>query len=543
MSRNALVVCLGLAVTTGMWAQAPQAPEVARDFVAASPSASFDEPFRGRVAAITDTAIRTHLDLLASPAMEGRGLGTRGLDAALEYAAASLKLAGIAPFGEESGYFQRVPLRQLSDVTGTIEIERQSGPLTDRRSFVHGVDCLFPPLPPQSLHAPVVFAGFGIREPALGRDDYAGLDVRGRIVLLLGGVPPGPEWQKAELTDRYAAGGVKKRFAAKIELARALGAAAILAVEDDGFAADMAASFSDEEVAFRTYDHEKRHEAPVVIRVSRALACAVVGEDALAAAFRGQRVSAVPGTATASVRLENKERLIVSRNVLGIIPGADPALREEAVMIGAHIDHLGMQGGTLHPGADDNASGVSALLEIAKAFVAGAPPKRTLVLAFWTGEEEGRFGSVYYVNHPRWPLAKTVAYLNLDMIGHPWLPAEIRTLVTDSKLPEGEAFLAATRAESFVEPGLPRGVPILESVLRKSAQGNGLTMHFDWTDGKEGGSDYRDFARAGVPFIRFFGNFFPDYHEPGDTPDRIDAAQVQRVARFAFAAAWQLANP
>jgi Zn-dependent M28 family amino/carboxypeptidase len=147
------------------------------------------------------------------------------------------------------------------------------------------------------------------------------------------------------------------------------------------------------------------------------------------------------------------------------------------------------------------------------------------------------------VKNPRWPLAKTAAYLNLDMIGHPWLPEEIRKLVTDVKLPDAEKYLAGVKAEEFMEVGIPRDLPALETAVRQSARASGFPLHLDWTDGKHGGSDYRDFANAGVPFLRFFGNFFPAYHEPGDTAEALDPAQVQRVARFAFAAAWQLANP
>jgi hypothetical protein len=535
----ALLLCSGGYATAQ--AQQPVPPAVA-DFAAAAPAASFQEPLAGRIASLSASAIGAHIELLASPAMEGRGLGTHGLDTAIEYAAAALKLAGIPPYGAPDSYYQLVPLRQISGTTGQIEIERRDGEQIATRLFVHGVDCLFSAMPPQSLKAPVVFASFGIREPQLGRDDYAGLDVRGRIVMILSGAPREPAWQKPELVARYAAKSVRERYAAKLETARKLGAAAVFAVEDEGFATDMAANVLDEARAFRPYDPDPANEPPLLVRVSRSLAFAIIGEDVLAQATTAATRVAQP-KATATIRISGEERLIVSRNVLGILAGSDPKLRDEAVVIGAHIDHLGMRGGALHPGADDNASGTAALLEIAKAFAASPEkPKRTLIFVFWTGEEGGHFGSTFGAKHPRWPLDHIAAYLNLDMIGHPWLMSEVRKLVADSRLPDAEAFLAGVKAESFVEPGLPRGVPALETALRNSARGNGLAMHLDWTDGKHGGSDYRAFARAGVPFIRFFGNFFPDYHEPGDTADRLDPAQAQRVARFAFATAWELAN-
>ncbi len=530
---------------------APARTPVTADFVAAAPAEPFNGALGNGVAAITASSLGAHVAFLASPALEGRGLGARGLDAAAEYAAAGLKLAGIAPFGatverkaERSSYFQLVPVRQFTGTTGQLEIERREGERASSRVFLYGVDCLFPAAAPQNLEATVVFAGFGVREPKLGRDDYAGLDVRGRIVLILGGLPAGPEWKARELIDRYAADDAGDRWAAKVDIAKKLGAVAVFAVEDEDFGTRLTADQLEEERAFRAYDRAAGDEIPLVVRVAPAVARAIVGDDALSGGTAGASRRPTLSGVKAKIRITGNEKLIVSRNVIGIIPGADPKLRDDAVVIGAHIDHLGKIGEAIHPGADDDASGVAALLEIAKAFAASPEkPKRTVVFAFWTGEEEGKFGSGFYVRHPRWPLGHTVAYLNLDMIGHPWLAEEIRKLVIDAGLPDGEAFLAHVKPQDFVEPGLPRESPALEAALRKSARGNGLALHFDWTDGKHGGSDYRDFARAGVPFIRFFGNFFPAYHEPGDTPERLDATQVQRVARLAFATAWELANP
>ena len=152
-------------------------------------------------------------------------------------------------------------------------------------------------------------------------------------------------------------------------------------------------------------------------------------------------------------------------------------------MIGAHLDHLGRTGDVIYPGADDNASGTAALLEIAKA-IAASPvrPKRTLAFAFWTGEEEGKFGSGHYVRHPVWPLERTT-YLNLDMIGHPWLPEEIAKLVADTGLEQGGEALTAIDPADFIELGLPAGLPELDAALRRAAVGTGLALHFDRTDG------------------------------------------------------------
>jgi Zn-dependent M28 family amino/carboxypeptidase len=246
---------------------------------------------------------------------------------------------------------------------------------------------------------------------------------------------------------------------------------------------------------------------------------------------------------TATLRFGGDERLVISRNVIGTIRGSDPALRDEAVVIGAHMDHLGRPGDTMYPGADDNASGVAALLEIARAFAAsGRAPRRTVIFAFWTGEEEGHLGSDHYVRHPVWPLERTAVYLNLDMIAHPWTAAELETLVSDTKLEQGGQFLAATKPADFIELGVADSAPGLAPILIRAGRATGLALHLDWTDGKNGGSDYRAFARKGRPFVRFFGNYFGGYHEPTDTVEQLDPVQVLKMARLALASAWQFAD-
>ncbi|HQT94486.1 MAG: hypothetical protein B7Z68_05815 [Acidobacteria bacterium 21-70-11] len=538
MRRLVLPLSLVLAATLSPAArgEALKPTPVVDDFVAAAPAQPLPASLTAALAGLKAPALAAHVGFLASPALEGRGLGSRGLDAAAEYAAATLALAGIPPLAE-GGYFQPVPVREVSDLAGEVTVARAAAGGATSRVFRPGVDCILPEVASGALTAGVVFASYGIREPGL-RDDYEGLDVRGKVVLVLAGAPAGAEWRTPELTEKYDAAEARERWAAKLETARALGVAAVLAVEAGDFPAGVLAKEPPQATFFLPFEADAG-AAPPLVRVSRAVA------DALLAGVNpaGRTTPrALPGM-TVTVRTTGTERAVASRNVIGVLAGADPTLRDEAVVIGAHMDHLGKVRGTIYPGADDNASGVAALLEIAKAFAAAPErPKRTLVFAFWTGEEEGKFGSGYWVRHPLWPLVRTATCLNLDMIGHPWAAEEIRKLVTDSHLPDGEAFLAKVKPADFVEPGLPLDAPAIATALRRAAGMTGLALHLDHTDGTHGGSDYRDFARAGVPFVRFFGNFFPAYHEPGDTADKLDATQVQRVARLALATAWLLAD-
>ena len=388
-----------------------------------------------------------------------------------------------------------------------------------------------------------MFAGYGIRESKPARDDYKDLDLKGKIVVLFGGAPVGTEWQAKDLVDRYGATSGRRRFAAKAELARSLGARAILAVEGEDFAGRLAKGESAPASRFFVgYERDEDDPFPVIRVSARAgemmlRAAGLAVEQARTAAPRP-----LPGV-SATVTITGDERLVMSRNVIGILRGSDPTLRDEAVVMGAHFDHLGREGDRLYPGADDNASGTSALIEIARAAAASpTPPKRTLVFVWWTGEEEGHLGSEYYVRHPIWPLERTAAYLNLDMIAHPWKPEEIRQLVADAKLDKGNEFLARVKTEEFIELGVPERWPFLWPILTHAARGTGVALHLDRTNGKSGGSDYRAFARRNLPFVRFFGNYFDGYHEPTDTADAIDPAQVQRMAKLALAAAWLTAD-
>jgi len=540
----ALAVPAAAAVPAGEAASSPD-----QDFVLPQPVEPLPEPLATAVAGIGAPALAAHIRVLASPSLEGRGLGDRGLDAALEYVAASLSLAGIAapgggdPAAGAAAHFQVVPLREITNQQGAVTVERRNGDQRWSRTFAVGVDCLLPYMAPQAITAPVVFAGHGIREPGLGHDDYRGLDVRGRIVLLFAGLPSGPEWEAKELQSRWNDEDTDNRYVTRLELARELGAVAVVVIEREDWGKKLEDGHEAMLRFFLPFDAAaSAAERPPLAVGSAAVAEALLGAEALAgSAVPAAPHGLLPGV-TAAISASGSERLLDSRNVLSVIPGADPALRDEVVMIGAHLDHLGRSGDVVFLGADDNASGSAALLEIAKAFAASpSRPKRTLAFAFWTGEEEGKFGSGHYCRHPVWPLERTT-YLNLDMIGHPWLPEEIAKLVADTGLEKGGDLLTAMAPANFVELGLPAGLPELDAALRRAAIANGLALHFDRTHGKFGGSDYRDFARAGVPFIRFFGNFHPAYHEPGDTAEALDAAQVQRVARLALATAWLLAD-
>lgn len=459
-----------------------------------------------------------HMAFLTDPARQGRGLGTTGLDATVRYLAKELDALGLPPL--QGDRRQTVPLRRIEPGGGHLRLRTTEGTL----AFRAGRDLVLPPLAPGILEAPVVFAGYGIQEPALGHDDFRGLDVRGKVVVFRAGCPPGPAWEKADLLEKYASPRSADRYDARLTLLEKLGARAAIAVED-GLETRLARGLEPATPYFLAAPGVPAAGEPPLARV------ALTPElRALLLNLRGRAALRVRGQVTPTRGF----------NVLAKVEGSDPALKDEVILIGAHMDHLGLPGGILHPGADDNASGVSALLEIARVLAAASiRPRRTIAIAFWTGEEEGKFGSGHYTRHPRWPLAKTRAYLNLDMIGHPWTRAELSALAADLGQ---KGALDGVDPARFAEPGPAAGHRDLGPVLVRAGAGTAMALHLDWTDGRHGGSDYRDFARRDVPFVRFFGSYFPGYHTPADTLDQLDPAQVRRMARLVLASAWLLAD-
>jgi Zn-dependent M28 family amino/carboxypeptidase len=543
--RSTVLLC---ALAAGAGAQGP-VRSAAADFVAPGPVVPVAGHIMDAVAGLRAERIASHMALLSSPALEGRGLSSSGLEAAAEYVAAQLALAGVGPMRRAEGpgspaapYFHPVPIRQISRASCRVRVEwRQEAALVER-TFAGGVDAVCPEVQPGALSAPAAFAGYGIREARPARDDYRGLDLKGKVAVLYAGLPTGAEWKRPELQERYAAESSRRRFAAKARLAAEAGAVAVLAIEGPEYASAIASGADAPAPVYYLPDEPDDEAGIPVVRMSEAAGRALVAADG-GSGTPGTQASRELTGATMTLTFTGDEQLVPSRNVIGMIPGSDPALAREAVVIGAHFDHLGRSGGTVHPGADDNASGTAALLEIAKAFAAGGrAPRRTVIFAFWTGEEEGHLGSAHYVRSPVWPLDRTPVYLNLDMIAHPWTAAELRTLVTDAKLERRDQFLAAVKPADFIELGVADSAPELATVLAQAARATGLALHLDWTDGKSGGSDYRAFARRGRPFVRFFGNYFDGYHEPTDTIDKLDPGQVLKMARLALAAAWLFAD-
>ena len=335
--------------------------------------------------------------------MDGRRSGTPGGDLAARRLADWLEAAGLRPGGERESFFQSFVVAPGARVTtGSILRPVDGAALQVGRDWTpHGGSLR------EHVTGEIAFVGYGVSAPASGYDDWAGIDVRDRIVLALDGAP-------AHL------GSLRTSRLEKLIAARRAGARALLIV------GDRLPALSATVTAVRLVSGTLTPAAADILLApdaSIARLTTTIAERRAPASF------VAPRRVEIAVALEAADRTAV--NVVGILPGRDPALAGEAVVLGAHYDHLGLTGGAIYPGADDNASGTAVVVGLARAFAAAGGLDRTLVFVLFGAEEIGLVGSGHYVRHPTVPLARTVAMLNFDMVGR-LHDANVRVSGTDS---------------------------------------------------------------------------------------------------------------
>jgi hypothetical protein len=443
---------------------------------------------------------------LASPPMDGRGSGTPGADLAAAHVAAVFRGAGLAPGGEAGTFLQSfsVPTGLRLGSPNGLELLAPAS-----RHLVLGQD--FTPLPVSANGAAagdLLFVGYGITAPDLGYDDYAGVDARDRIVVAITREPasedPANPFRRPEA---YHYG----QRAHKLINARQHGAAAILLVPHPGGEERQLPALrglSQPQGILAAFLASPTAEALLASAGMRLGDLAETIDRTLA-----PRSAPLPGVkARLEVNLVRERG--TARNVVGLLPGTDPALREQAIVIGAHYDHLGRggegslapdAGGQVHPGADDNASGTAAVMALAQAFAAVGGAPRTLVFVAFSGEELGLLGSAEYVRHPAVPLDKTVLMVNLDMVGR----------LRDRRLYVG---------------GVDSGSGLRALVGRLAAD---LPLAPELRASPFAPSDHTSFYVAGRPVLFFFTGAHADYHRPSDTWERINADGLASVATLA----------
>jgi len=455
--------------------------------------------------------------ILADPEFHGREAGTSDVCKAGVYLETEYRRIGLRPGGTAGGVFQRFKIRPGYLMRGELELWLGQEAVGELR---RGQDYM-PVLVPggrAEVAADCVFVGYGISAPEVKFDEYAHVDVKGKAVFLFSGVPWGrdtPGWVPAGAdVSRYETLSYKARQAA------ARGAVGVFVVDNPaGWRKQVGAS---EELRLPDPGVPLPTSIPVV-HITREAFCRLAtlspeevrnlardiakDREPQSQSLRGRRVR---------FRCEVSGTPLLGRNIIGVLPGRDVRLRQEAVVVGAHYDHLGERAEQTLFGANDNAAGVGALLAVAGAFARlPTPAARTVVFVAFDAEEIGRLGSKYYVSHPTISLSQTVLMINFDMIGR--------------NEPDG-VYVVGTRSS-----------PELDLLHEEMNRFVGLKLVHP-ASFRLGRSDHSSFYYAGVPIMYLFGGLDPDYNTPGDTADKLIPDKVERVARLAFLTAWATAE-
>ncbi|MBN1221993.1 MAG: M20/M25/M40 family metallo-hydrolase [Candidatus Aminicenantes bacterium] len=532
-----------------------------------------------------------YLNFLTSDLLEGRDTASAGYDIAAQYAACMFELWGIKPAGDflrmqkksmfgrvqtaqsaKRGYFQNIALREHLGNKGTARVDWQKGQLKKSFAFDTDIDYTIFSSGTQTLTAPVVFVGYGIREESLKFDEYKNLDVRGKIVMMLSETPgkddPGSPFRKGELMRKYYAPRMMMRMRdPKTKLAEEMGAAAVLMVENS--------PQKNPDVARRILESQQVFdELPIMpgearrisliegkglpmpwdsiptIRISREMADKILGlvdqdiealKEKIETTLQSHSMS-LQGT-TMTVENEAETKLVNSMNVLGYIEGADPELKNEAIVIGAHLDHLGKRGAYIFNGADDDASGCVGVMEIAEALAKNpVKPKRSILFALWTGEEKGLLGSRYYVANPYFPLEKTVADLNLDMISRTWDMDQLKRMSRMFGMELTKEMIDKIDPENFINVSFDADTPELAEIVRANNEYVGLIAYLRKSEEAMGGSDHAPFAMSNLPWTFFMAAMTEDYHQPSDTVDKINPKLMEKIIRLTYLTAFSLAD-
>jgi len=423
------------------------------------------------------TELFAHVSALTGPEMDGRASGTAGGERAARYIAERLAAMGLRPGGDGGTFLQSFVVSTGSAVGAGTALERR-GPSTrtlqvGRDWIPHGGSL------PGEVSGEVAFVGYGVSVSSEGYDDYAGVDVRDKVALALDGAPP---HLAAARTSRLE----------KLIAARRHGARAFLVVGDS--LPSLRATGAPVRLVSGTITPGA---ADLLLEPSGKTTAEL--RDALASS-KAPRSFGTGAEAHIRVNLEREDHH--AANVVGVLPGTDPARAAEAIVLGAHYDHLGRADGAVYPGADDNASGTAVVLGLARAVATAGGMPRTLIFVLFSGEEMGLIGSTHYTRHPAVPTDRTIAMLNFDMVGR----------LRDRQLHVGG-----------VESGSG-----LRALVSEAAAGGRLSLLLD--DTPYAPSDHVAFYSAGAPVLFFSTGAHDDYHSPRDTADKINAAGMAEVA-------------
>ena len=520
MRRLAAFFLLGCIACARPGTTNPPAPPV--------PPRTSAQPAR-RGDAIAPDALRRDLSAFAADSFLGRSALTPNATRAARFLARRLASLGVEPAGED-GYLQRVPLMRKTIEPGTrLEVTTPTDTITipfgDQLIAVPSIGDGIP-LPRLSADGDVVFAGYALSLTDGGRDPYAALDVAGKTVVVLDGVPPGYDSEQRAALQRSELLGERLSTLADRDPAAIV---VLFEGRDADQFATMATELQDTALEFGV---PPRADAPRRLPMFL-FGLARAGSPLLPRGWpRDDRPQPLVGHHFRG-RLEIRYTAYPTYNVVGIIRGRDSTLNESYVAFGAHLDHLGIQppvlGDSIANGADDDGSGSVALLAIARQIItSGARPRRSLLFVWHTAEEEGLYGSEYFTSHPTVPLDSIVAQLNVDMIGRNALDS---------------LYVVGPRAA-------PNGLSRILGAIVDSVNGaSPHPFHIDSTwdslthpEQMYYRSDQYNYAKHGIPIVFFTSGLHADYHQVSDEVQRIDYEKLARVTSLIWRSGMAVAN-
>jgi Peptidase family M28/PA domain len=481
--------------------------------------------------------LRADLEFLTSDALAGRLSLTPQAEIAARYIAADFRKTGLAAANDGS-YLQEFPL-----IAFRSDAEKRGLVLTrkgETKSWRAGADFTGSFYREVGIKAPVVFVGFGITAPEYHYDDYAGVDATGKIVLMFDHEPEEDDprsiwngtgqtlhagrWTKVNNARRHGAIGVLiasepvRKHAGLLEGARGTGqplrgSAPPQSLEDAG-------------------------QIPAFSISDGTLAELLVTTGRTPAEWQQTpRAMELPDTAVEMRSANTEQHRGISLNAVGLLEGSDPVLKSETLVVSGHYDHLGLLNGRVYPGANDNASGTVAVMELARMFAQGATrPRRSLLFVVFGSEEELMLGSFYYTSHPLRPLAGTRAAVNLDMIAR-----------DEAHIPQsqGAIEIAADTSNVINLVGTYYSADLLK-VVERGNRGVGLKLETklerDHVLNTLFRCDHLPFLEAGIAAVWLFGGFHPGYHEPSDTVEKLNFPKMEKVIRLAYEIVAEIAN-
>ena len=491
--------------------------------------------------------LRADLQFLCSDALAGRASLSHEAEIAARYIAAEFERIGLQPLAGSS-YLQEFPMIAYRADPGKRKLALLRGGAT--KPFTPGVDFTGVFSRDVKIEArPLVFVGYGITAPEYGYDDYAHMDVTGKVVVMFDHEP-----QEDDARSTFNGSGHTLHAGRSIKVANAQrhGAAAVLIASEPlrrhrGLLEAAAGGTGSGQPLRASAPTQALEEGPQIPAFS--IADSVLSEllsplhQKPADLQHAIDTALEPRSATlpdSMVELQNgnaEMRRGTSYNVVGLLEGSDPVLKSETVLITAHYDHLGLQGGHVYPGANDNASGTVAVMELARLFVgSGRRPRRSLLFVVFGSEEQLMMGSFHYTAHPLRPLASTRAVLNLDMIGR-----------DEAHIPQSQGVLEipADTSNELNLVGTMYSADLLETIEREN-RSVGLTLDKKFDSDHVLNAlfrcDHLPFLVAGIPAIWLFGGFHPGYHEPSDTVEKLNFSKMENVIRLAYRVAEQVAT-